>query len=76
MTDLPLYVMLCAIWNHLYNLKNDESVHAGVLLLVKLQTLACNFTKSRTPPWMLFTILKNTNGTASRKASHLKINLL
>ena len=44
------YVMLCAIWYHLYNLKNVKSNHGGVLLLVKLQTLSCNFTKSNTPP--------------------------
>ena len=29
-----------------------------MLLLVKLQTLACNFTKSGTPPWVFFTFLK------------------
>ena len=44
-------VMLCAIWYHLYNLKN-------VLLLVKLQVEASNFTKSSTPPWMCFTFFK------------------
>ena len=39
------YVMLCAIWCYLYNLKNVRNAHGGVLLLV-----ACNFTKSNTPP--------------------------
>ena len=29
-----------------------------VLLLVKLQAKACNFTKSNTPPWVFFTFLK------------------
>ena len=29
--------MLCAIWYHLYNLKNVKNTHGGVLLLVKLQ---------------------------------------
>ena len=28
------YVMLCAIWYHLYNLKNVKNIHGGVLLLV------------------------------------------
>ena len=32
-----IYVMRCAIWYHLYNLKNVENTHGGVLLLVKLQ---------------------------------------
>ena len=30
-------VMRCAIWQHLYNLKNVKSTHGGVLILVKLQ---------------------------------------
>ena len=34
------YVMLCAIWYHLYNLKNVENIHGGVLYLVKLQDSA------------------------------------
>ena len=37
-------VMRCAIWYHLYNLKNVKNTHGGVLLLVKLQA---NGTKSR-----------------------------
>ena len=28
--------MFCAIWYHLYNLKNVKNTHGGVLLLVKL----------------------------------------
>ena len=32
--------MLCTIWYHLYNLKNVENTHGGVLLLVKLQNWA------------------------------------
>ena len=35
-----VYVMLCAIWHHLYNLKNVENTHSGVLLSVKLQMVA------------------------------------
>ena len=30
-------VMFCAIWYHLYNLKNVKNIHEEVLLLVKLQ---------------------------------------
>ena len=29
--------MRCAIWYHLYNLKNVKNPHGGVLPLVKLQ---------------------------------------
>ena len=42
------YVVLCAIWYYSYNLKNVKNTHGGVLLIVKLQALACNFTKSKT----------------------------
>ena len=48
----------CTIWYHLYNLKNVKNNHGGVLILVKLQTSACNFTKINTPPWVFFTFLK------------------
>ena len=42
-------MMLCAIWDHLYNLKNMKNIHREVLLS------ACNFIKSNTPPWVFFT---------------------
>ena len=32
--------------------------HRRVLLLVKMQAEACNFTKSNTPPWGFFTFFK------------------
>ena len=50
--------MLCSIWYHLYNLKDMKNTHGGVLLLIKMQALACNFTKSNTPPWMFFAFFK------------------
>ena len=31
------FLMFCAIWYHLYNLKIVKNAHGGVLLLVKLQ---------------------------------------
>ena len=46
------YMVLCAIWYHSYNFKNLKNTHGGVLLL------ACNFTKSNTPPWVFFTFFK------------------
>ena len=50
--------MHCAIWYHLYNLKHVKNTHGGVLLLVKFKALACNFTKSNTPPWVFLTFFK------------------
>ena len=40
-------VMRCAIWYHLYNFKNVKNTHGGVLILVKLQVLACNATHQK-----------------------------
>ena len=42
---------------HLYNLKNVKSTYRVVLLLVTFQGLACNFTKSNTPPRLFFTFM-------------------
>ena len=49
------YETLCRISYHLYNLKNVNNIHEGLLLLVKLQAEDCDFTKSNTPPWLFFT---------------------
>ena len=38
--NLVLHVVCCAIWYHLYNLKNVRNTYGGVLLLVKLQAEA------------------------------------
>ena len=51
---LRLFVVRGAIWYHFYSLKNVKRTHAGVLILVKLQAQACNFTKIYTPPWVFF----------------------
>ena len=48
------FVMLCAIWYYLYNLKNVKNTQGVMLLLVKLQAIAYNFTESNTLPWMFF----------------------
>ena len=63
--------MLRATWHYLYNLKNVKNTHCEVKLLVKLQTSACNFAKSTTPPWIFNTLFNCRNGTKSRKASHI-----
>ena len=52
------YVVRCAIWYQLYNLKNGKNFHGRVLILVKLQAKACNFTEINTPAWVFFTFLK------------------
>ena len=51
-----------------------KNTHGGVLFLVKLQAESCNFTKINTPPWVFFTFFKFTNGTKSRKASHIAVS--
>ena len=55
---LNLYVMICAIWHYLYNLKNVKNTQGGVLLLVKLQAITCNSTEGNTPPWVFFTFFE------------------
>ena len=39
-TPLMINVVRCAIWYHLYNLKNVKSTHGEVLIFVKLQAEA------------------------------------
>ena len=51
-------MMRCMIWYHLKNFKNVKNTHGEVSLLLKMQALVCNFTKSNTPPWVFFTFLK------------------
>ena len=41
-------VVRCAIWYHLYNLKNVKNTHGEVLALTKIKT----------PLWMFFTFFK------------------
>ena len=62
---------LCAIWHHMYCFKNVENTHGGALLSVKLQTLACKFTKSHTYPCVFPSYLNCAYDTKSRIASNL-----
>ena len=48
-----------------------KRTHGEVLLLVKLQASACNFTKSNTFLWFFSRFLNFTNAIKSRKASHM-----
>ena len=64
--------MRCAIWYHLHNLKNVKNAHGGVLILVKLQVLACDFTLKLTLLHGCFSRFLNfTNGTKSCNARHM-----
>ena len=56
-----LNVMPCAIWYHLYNLKNVKNTHGGVLISVKLTLLHGCF----------LCFLNCTNSTKSRNAPHV-----
>ena len=63
--------MLCAIWYHLYNLKNVKNTHGRVLLSVKLQASVCNFTKTNTHPWKFFTFFKLYKSIPNRAKHHI-----
>ena len=58
------FVVRCAIWYHLYNLKNVKNT--------PWRSVACNFTKINTPPWVFLMFLNCTNSTKLRNASHLE----
>ena len=60
--------MLCVIWYHLFNPKNVKNTH-GVLLFAQLKL---TFLYERFPCFFL----QCTNGTISRKASHISWILL
>ena len=62
-------VMFCAIWYHLYNLKNVKNTHGGVLLF--------NFAKSNTLPWSIgvFRVFKLNKCTKLRSASQLLVDI-
>ena len=62
------YVMRCAIWYHLYDLKNVKNTHGGVLILVKS---AWNFTKINTPAWVLFTFFLIVQMIPNRSTHHM-----
>ena len=67
-------VMRCAIWYHLYNLINVKNTHGGMLILVRLQASACNFTKINTPPWVFFAFFKIVKMVPNR-ATHHKLRI-
>ena len=52
------YETLCAIWYHLYNLKNVKNTHGRVLNFSKVAGSALHLYKKYTPPWVFFTFFK------------------
>ena len=61
-------MLLCAIWYHFYNLKNEKNIHRGVLLLVNQHATLLKVTLPH--EWFSY-FLNSTNGTKSHKASHI-----
>ena len=55
---MSTYVVRFVIWYHWHNSKNVKNTHGRVLILVKLQAEACNFTKIKTPSWLFITFFK------------------
>ena len=67
--------MLWAIWYCLYNFKNVMNTQGGVLLLSKLQTEACNFTKVTLLHGCFSRFLNCANGIKLREASNMYVVL-
>ena len=65
------YVVRCAIWYLSYNLKNVKNTHGRVLLLVKLQALACNLLKVTFLHGCFSRFLNCGRGTKLRNAPHV-----
>ena len=51
-------ITFLVFWCHMYNFRNVKNIHRRVLLLVKFQAEASNFSKSNTPTWVFFTFFK------------------
>ena len=62
------YVTLCAIWYHLYNLKNIKNTHGRLLLLVKLHVDSAILLKVALLHGCFLRFLNGVNGAKSCKA--------
>ena len=72
MKFIKIFHMWCLAWFGTFcNLKNVKNHHGGVFLFVKSQASACNFTKSKTLPWVFFTFFKLYKCIKLRNASHI-----
>ena len=70
--QIPFFlVTLCAIWYHLYNLKNMKTTNGGGILLIKFQAEACSFTKRTLAHGYFSSFLNCTSSTRSCKVSHM-----
>ena len=59
--------MLCAIWHHFVQFSKHKKHPWKSVTFGKIAGLACNFTKSNSPPWVLLTSFLNcTTGTKLR----------
>ena len=65
---------ICAIQYLWYKFKNVKNTHGGMLVLVKLQPEACNFTQSKLLHGCFSRFFNCRNGTKLRKASRIKQN--
>ena len=61
----------CAIWHHLHNFKNVKNTYGGVLLLVKLQGEACNFTESNYSSMGVFHVCQIVQMIPNRATHHV-----
>ena len=70
-SEEDLHMVLCAIWYYLYNLKNVKNTQGGVLLLVKMQVIACNLLKVTLLHGCFSHFWNCTNGTKWRNAPYI-----
>ena len=66
-------VMRCVIWYHLYNLRNVKNTHGWVLILVKLQASASNFTEVTLLHGCFSHFQNCINGTKSRNTPQIRL---
>ena len=69
-TDAQKNETLCAIWYHLHNLKSMKNILGRVLILV-CRLKPVTLLKVTLPHGCFSRFLKFTNGTKSRKVSHM-----
>ena len=74
-TNLSQDVVRCTIWYHLSSLKNVKNTHGGVLILVKLQALACT-NVYRLQPLQLYKWYQISQRTTYGKNLLFMINVL
>ena len=70
-SEEELYMVLCATQYYLNNLKNVKNTQGGVLLLVKLQVIACNLIKVTLFYGCFSRFLNSTNGTKSHNTPYI-----